>query len=253
MQAIQLTTSPLHKTDATPIKSSPKTPESEIKHLLQTAPGTFEERIKKHTQLAQGLPKEKVLEIYKEYPALGSRVVANLFKSDSVQTQFEQKTTAAYTRFETMHRNALAHDASLRQQVAADLRFIKQETKTQASAVPAKQVSLCNKCAFQATLPSVTPGTIALFIRDVETSPKKYPLLDARVDLKPIYENAFLEDRVLFSFAKFMGYGRVEVQDTTGVSKKATGQDRYAYDLSQEGKTLQVKYTPGHWSHVGVR
>lgn len=252
MHAIQRTTSPLHITYA-PITRSEKTPESEIKQLLQTAPGTFEARIKKHTELAQGLPQEKVLELYKEYPALGARVVAELFKSDSVQTQFEQKTTAAYARFETMHREALSKTPSLSDQVAADRAFIQQAFKPQVNAVSSQQISLCNKCAFQATLPGVTTDTIARFIEDIKATPEKYPLLDVAVDLKPIYNNAFLEDRVLFSFAKFRGFGYVEVQDTTGVSKKAIGQDRYDYDLSQDGPTLRVKYTPGHWSHVGVR
>jgi len=252
MHAIQRTTSPLCAPNA-PITGSQKTSESEIKHLLQTAPGTFEARIKKHTELAKDLPKEKVLELYKEYPALGARVVAELFKSDSVQTQFEEKTTAAYARFETMHRDVLARDTSLRNQVAADRAFIQHAFTTQVNVVSSQQISLCNKCAFQATLPGVTTDTIARFIKDIKATPEKYPLLDVAVDLKPIYDNAFLEDRVLFSFAKFRGFGCVEVQDTTGVSKKATGQDRYAYDLSQDGPTLQVRYTPGHWSHVGVQ
>lgn len=252
MHEIQRTTSPLY-IPATPRNRPERTPESEIKHLLQTVPGTFEARIKKHTELARSFPKEKVLELYKEYPALGARVVAELFKSDSVQKQFERETTAAYARFETMHRETLSKTPSLSDQVAADRAFIQQAFTTQGNVVSSQQISLCNKCAFQATLPGVTPATIAYFIEDIKATPEKYPLLDVAVDLKPIYNNAFLEDRVLFSFAKFRGFGCVEVEDTTGVSKKATGQNRYAYDLSQHGPTLQVRYTPGHWSHVGVQ
>ena len=247
-----------------------------IDSLLKKAPGTFEERVKSHVALAKGLSQEKVIEIYKEYPALGARVVAELFKSDTVQKKFEVKTDSSYAKYDNQHKQVLKRDEVKRLQVEADLTFLKQESvavaQTTAQKIPSskyvtleptvfsrlqsvtsQEISLCNKCAFQAVVPRVTSSTISEFMADVKARPAQYPLMDKEADFKDIYDNKFLEDRVLFSFAKFQGYGKVHVSDTTGVANAASGRDSYAYDLSQAGRTLQVRYTPGHWSHVDVK
>jgi len=61
-----------------------------IKKLLQNQKQlNFEDRVQKHIDLASSLSKEEVFSIYKEYPALGRRVIKELYSDKNDQKKFE--------------------------------------------------------------------------------------------------------------------------------------------------------------------
>jgi|GEM_PF-6586185 len=162
-------------------------------------------------------------------------------------------------------------------QPKSELKRPVQEAKHQALRVETTKVdrtsvgsiSMANKCAFQAVDPKVTVSEISAFVAAVKedhsqfpdiSDPKiknpainrKYPLTGPN-ELSDILSGRQNVDQVLFDFAKFKGFGTVVVEDGTGEAKKIHGQNSYTYEIDKDGPTLQVSYSPGHWTHRGVK
>jgi hypothetical protein len=215
----------------------------------------FNERVRQHVTFAQQakLSKEHVIALFENYPALGDRVISKLFDpSEKIHSQFEkaaqkvsEKEAEAYRNFYIANKNRVEtqinHDAVLAKQLAESQNIQQAEQSS---------IILKNKCAFQAVDPNVKPVDIEAFVKDVQKNSEAYPLI-FKEDIPAIRTNEFLEDRVLFSFAKFKGFGKVAVTDTTGKANKATGTNTYSYEIDPSNTTvLEVRYTQGHWAHI---
>lgn len=132
------------------------------------------------------------------------------------------------------------------------------------------EISLTNKCAFQAVNQGpISKDEIYRFIRAVREKPEEYSALDPDVLAKECKESKLLESSVLYSYAKYKGYQEVRlyVDEATaqleGVDKfqvdKATAQREgvnlyyTTHDTGlKTGKTLYVRYKSQHFSYINT-
>lgn len=126
------------------------------------------------------------------------------------------------------------------------------------------EISLTNKCAFQAVNQGpISKDEIYRFITAVRENPEEYSALDPDVLAKECREAKLLESSVLYAYAKYKGYQEVILYvDNTTAQREGVNNFKYDSDSGlyytthdtglKTGKTLYVGYKNQHFSYINT-
>jgi hypothetical protein len=126
------------------------------------------------------------------------------------------------------------------------------------------EISLTNKCAFQAVNQgAISKDEIYSFIKAVRKNPQEYSALDPNVLAKECRESKLLESSVLYAYAKYKGYQEVRLYVDKATAQRE-GVNKFQHDSNfdlyytthdtglKTGKTLYVGYKNQHFSYINT-
>lgn len=126
------------------------------------------------------------------------------------------------------------------------------------------EISLTNKCAFQAVNQEpITKDEIHRFIKAVREKPEEYSALDPDVLAQECREAKLLESSVLYAYAKYKEYQEVRLYVNKATAQRE-GVNKFQHDLDSDlyytthdtglktGKTLYVGYKNQHFSYINT-
>lgn len=128
----------------------------------------------------------------------------------------------------------------------------------------ASEISLTNKCAFQAVNQGpISKDEIYRFIKAVREKPEEYSALDPNVLAKECRESKLLESSVLYAYAKYKGYQEVRLYVDKATAQRE-GVNKFQHDSYfdlyytthdtglKTGKPLYVGYKNQHFSYINT-